>query len=155
MGFQELFQETAHRQERAQLPLLGALIERYTSQRPFAGKTIVFGHLLVRNSMVVVEALWRGGAEIVLTQAHPSPAEAPIHADLARHGLVVLPLDQAAREGEWFLDVGAVLGRRRLPRGAAEVTRTGVLHYQDLPCPVVSADDCRSKRIEGFFGTGD
>jgi adenosylhomocysteinase len=29
------------------------------------------------------------------------------------------------------------------------------MHYQGLPCPVVSADDCRAKRIEGFFGTGD
>jgi adenosylhomocysteinase len=155
MGFGELFQEAGHEQERAQLPLLTALIGRYSSERPFAGKTIVFGHLLVRNSMVVVEALWRGGAEIVLSLAHPSPAEAPVLADLARHGLTVLPPDEAVRAGEWFLDVGAVLGRFRLPRGAAEVTRTGVLHYRHLPCPVVSADDCRAKRIEGHFGTGD
>ena len=155
MGFQEMFHEPAHEQERAELPLLRALIERYASQRPFAGRTVVFGHLLVRNSMVVAEALWRGGVEIVLTEAHPSPAEATVRADLERHAIPVLPLDQAVRTGEWFFDVGAVLGRLRLPRGAAEVTRTGVMHYQRLPCPIVSADDCRAKRIEGFFGTGD
>jgi adenosylhomocysteinase len=116
---------------------------------------VVCGHLLVRNSVVVVEALWRGGAEIVLARAHPSPAEAPVLADLRRHGVPVLDVDEAAAGGDWFLDVGAVLGRRRIPRGAAEVTRTGVLHYLSIPCPVVSADDCRSKRIEGFFGTGE
>jgi adenosylhomocysteinase len=155
MGFSELFHEPAHENERAQLPLLRALIERYGGERPFEGKTVVFGHLLVRNSIVVAEALWRGGAEIVLSEAHPSPAEAPVRTDLDRHAIPVLPVDRAVRAGEWFLDVGAVLGRRRLPRGAAEVTRTGVLHYQGLPCPVISADDSRCKRIEGFFGTGD
>jgi adenosylhomocysteinase len=30
-----------------------------------------------------------------------------------------------------------------------------VLHYTGIDCPVVSADDCRAKRIEGFYGTGD
>jgi adenosylhomocysteinase len=71
------------------------------------------------------------------------------------HGVPVLAVEDAVRSGEWFLDVGAVLGRARRPRGAAEVTRTGVHHYRTIGCPVVSADDCRAKRIEGFFGTGD
>ena len=155
MGLRQLFDEPAQRQERAELPILRALIQRYATERPFLGRAVVFGHLLVRNSMVVVEALWRGGAEIVLCRAHPSPAEAPLLHDLQRHAIPVLEVDRAVIAGEWFLDVGAVLGRRRVPRGAAEVTRTGVLHYQHIVCPVISADDCRSKRIEGFFGTGE
>jgi adenosylhomocysteinase len=155
MGLRQLFEEPAHARERVELPLLRALVERYAAERPFLGRSVVFGHLLVRNSMVVLEALWRGGAEIVLCRAHPSPSETPILEDLGRHGLPVLDVDRAARSGDWFLDVGAVLGRSHVPRGAAEVTRTGVMHYQEIACPVVSADDCRSKRIEGFFGTGD
>ncbi|HMK09723.1 MAG TPA: NAD(P)-dependent oxidoreductase [Anaerolineales bacterium] len=155
MGLGELFGEPAHRHERSELPILTALIERYAEERPFAGTSVVFGHLLVRNSLVVLEALWRGGAEIALCRAHPSPAEAPILADLERLGVPTLEMDRAVQAGDWFLDVGAVLGRRRVPRGAAEVTRTGVLHYAHIACPVVSADDCRAKRIEGFFGTGD
>jgi adenosylhomocysteinase len=155
MPLGDLFAEPAHLTERDELPLLRALIERYRRARPFDGATVVFGHLLVRNSMVVAEAAWRGGAELVFAEAHPSPAEAPVRADLARHGVRVLPAAEAARAGEWFLDVGAVLGRCRLPRGAAEVTRSGVHYYRQLGCPVISADDCRAKRIEGFFGTGD
>jgi len=155
MGLRHLFEEPAHLQERAELPLLRALGERYAAERPFLDLSVVFGHLLVRNSMVVLEALWRGGADVVLCQAPPSPAEVPILEDLRRHAIPVREVDRAARSGDWFLDVGAVLGRRHVPRGAAEVTRTGVMHYLKIDCPVVSADDCRSKRIEGFFGTGE
>lgn len=155
MALDDLFSEPPHLAERSELPLLTRLIERYARERPFDGAEVVFGHLLVRNSMVVAEAAWRGGARLTFADAHPSPADAPVRADLLRHGVRVMPLEQAVRRGEWFLDVGAVLGRRRTPRGAAEVTRSGIHYYQDLACPVVSADDCRAKLIEGFFGTGD
>lgn len=154
-GLEAYFRLPAHLQEQAELPLLGSLIDRFSRELPFAGRSIVVGHILVRNSMVVVEALRRGGGEVVLAAAHPSPAEAPVLADLERLGVSVYPVRSAVMLGDWFLDVGAVLGRARVPRGAAEVTRTGIHHYRALGCPVVSADDCRAKRIEGFFGTGD
>lgn len=155
MSLTAYFETPAHRRERAQLPLLQSLADRYSHERPFAGVTVVFGHLLVRNAMVMVEALHRGGAQITLAKAHPSPAEAPVQADLAAAEVTVLPLERAVERGNLYLDVGAVLGRARQPKGAAEVTRTGVLHYQRMAVPVVSADDCRAKLIEGFFGTGD
>ena len=115
MGLRELFEEPAHLQERAELPILRALIQRYATERPFLGLSVALGHLLVRNSMVMVEALWRGGADIVLSRAHPSPAEGPILDDLRRHTIAVLDVDQAARSADWFLDVGAGLGRRHVP----------------------------------------
>lgn len=154
-GLEAYFDEPAHQREAAELPVLGRLVDRFSRERPFAGRSIVVGHVLVRNSMVVVEGVSRGGGEVVLAAAHPSPAEAPVLADLERHGVPVLAVPEACARGEWYLDVGAVLGRACRPRGAAEVTRTGVLHYRTIDCPVVSADDCRAKRIEGFFGTGD
>jgi adenosylhomocysteinase len=155
MSFDTLFAEPAHQAEKEDLPLLRSLTDRYATEHPFDGQTVVFGHLLVRNALPMVEALWRGGAQPVLCDAHPSPATGPVMADLRKHRIRVLSLDQAVRAGDLFLDVGAVLGRRRTPRAAAEVTRTGVLHYRRIACPMVSADDCRAKHIEGFFGTGD
>jgi adenosylhomocysteinase len=155
VGFADLFEEPAYQAERRDLPILRALIERYTRDRPFKDAAVVFGHLYVWNSIALVEALWRGGAHLILADAHPSPAAVPVRERLEHHGLPVLPVPSAVRSGEWFLDVGAVLGRARPPRGAAEVTRTGILHYAQIACPVVSADDCRAKRIEGFFGTGE
>lgn len=155
MSLDFFFSTPAQTTEKRDLPLLRALIERYADERPFAGARVAFGHILVRNSMVVAEALVRGGAELVLSDAHRSPASAPVEAELAAAGIAVLPVAEAARAADLFMDVNAVLGREHTPQAAAEVTRTGVVHYASIACPVVSADDCKAKRIEGFFGTGD
>ncbi len=155
MSLETYFSQQAHLKEKRDLPLLVALIERYSREKPFQGLQIVFGHLLVRNSMVVAEALVAGGAELIISKGFPSPASPPIIAELAQHEISVLPIPEAIHKGDNFLDVDAILGRHKTPQRAAEATRTGVHHYRDIPCPVVSADDSRAKRIEGFFGTGE
>ncbi len=149
------FDSPEQMEEKKDLPVLQALIRRYREEQPFRDCRVVFGHVLVRNALVMVEALCRGGAQVVLSRAHPSPAERPCLEALEALGLKVWPVAQAVALGDLYLDVAAVLGRQRPPRAAAEVTRTGVRYYRDIPCPVVSADDCLAKRIEGYFGTGD
>lgn len=155
MSLESLFQDAAHHAERDEMPLVRHLIDRYSHEQPFAGTTIVTAHVLVRNALPVAEALWRGGAQVIFANAFPSRSAAPVIGELQRAGVEVLAPEQAVLAGDLFLDVNAVLGRLRLPRAAAEATRTGVQHYTGLLCPVVSADDSRAKRIEGFFGTGD
>lgn len=149
------FQSSAHRRERAELPILSELINRFRQQSPFAGQTVVFGHILARNSLVMIEALEAGGASLVLSDAHNAPAADQVRAELARLAIPVLPVADAVQQGDLYLDVAAVLGRAKPPTAAAEVTRTGVLHYRSMGVPVVSADDARSKLIEGFYGTGE
>lgn len=155
MSLAAFFDTPDQRREKESLPLLRALIERYADEQPFRDCRVTFAHILVRNSLAVVEALVAGGAEVILSDAHHSPAADAVVADLAALGVPVLPLAEAAQAADLFLDVNAVLGRIRAPKAAAEVTRTGIFHYQNIDCPVISADDCRAKRIEGFFGTGD
>ncbi len=155
MSLAQLFSQPRFWQEAAAMPVTRAVSWRLGRLRPFAGRTVVFGHLLVWNSIVVAEALWRGGARLIFTDAHASPATRSVTELLRQLEVAVWPVDEAVRRGDLFFDVGAVLGRQRTPAAAAEVTRTGVLHYRTIPCPVVSADDCRAKLIEGFFGTGD
>jgi adenosylhomocysteinase len=155
MSLDAYFSEPAHLEEKQTLPLLCFLIERYHQEKPFDGLTVVLGHILVRNSMAAAEALWAGGAEVVLCDAFPSPATETVLSDLARHQVPVLTVEQAVKAGHIFVDTDAILGRQRTPRFAAEVTRTGVLHYSNIPSPVISADDSLAKRIEGFFGIGD
>lgn len=150
-----LFDSPEQVEEKKDLPVLRALIERYRQEQPFRDCRVVFGHVLVRNALVMVEALCQGGAQVVFSRAHPSPAERPCLEALAGLGLRVWPVERAVALGDLYLDVAAVLGRQRPPRAAAEVTRTGVRHYRHIPCPVISADDCLAKRIEGYFGTGD
>ncbi|QYK51542.1 MAG: hypothetical protein KF701_03395 [Anaerolineales bacterium] len=155
MPLSSVFSTPAQRTEKETLPILRALIERYQDEQPFEGLLVAFSHILVRNSLAVAEALAAGGAELVLCDAYRSPASAAVEAELAAAGVAVLPVADAAQAADIFVDVNAALGRKRTPRAAAEVTRTGVVHYTNIACPVVSADDCKAKRIEGFFGTGD
>ena len=96
MSLVQFFDTPAQTEEKRNLPLLRALIARYADERPFAGAQVAFGHILVRNSMVVAEALVRGGAELVLSNAHRSPASAPVEAELAAAGMRVLPVAEAA-----------------------------------------------------------
>ncbi len=155
MSLEAVFSDAGQAEEWAEMPILRALRRRYAQEQPFQGEKVVFGHILVRNALCVIECLHAGGAEVLLTEAHPSPADADVRALLGKHQVPILPLTEAVRLADLYLDVGAVLGRLRRPRAAAEVTRTGIRHYRSIRCPVVSADDCRSKLIEGFFGTGD
>jgi adenosylhomocysteinase len=154
-SLQTYFELPGHEQERAQLPILAELIDRYRHETPFHGQTVVFGHVLARNSLVMVEAMVAGGAEVVLSDAHDAPGARQVRADLAQLSIPVLPVDQAVQQAGLYLDVAAVLARAKAPLAAAEVTRTGVLHYLTVDVPVVSADDARSKLIEGFYGTGE
>ncbi|MDX1600015.1 MAG: hypothetical protein R3191_00720 [Anaerolineales bacterium] len=155
MGLKTYFNSAAHQAERDELPLLRTLIERYAEQRPFDGVAVVCGHLLVRNALVMVEALSAGGAQVILSRAHPTPADQEVRSELGRAGVEVHSVEGAVEMGSTYLDVGAVLGRANPPTGAAEITRTGVLHYERMRVPVVSADHSRAKLVEGFFGTGD
>lgn len=155
MSLSTLFQESWYIAERGSLPLVDAVIERFAAERPFSGERVAFGHILVRNSMPLVEALWRGGAEVLISDALQGSASGFVKAELARHDVRLWPADEAAAHGELHLDVNALLGRRRTPRAASEITRTGILHYERLGCPVVSADDSMAKRIEAYHGTGD
>ena len=149
------FNSQAHIDERKNLPILSELIERYQDQKPFRNLSIAFGHLLVRNSLVTAEALVAGGANLLLAEAFQSPSTEILKAELQDANIPIFSVQDAAKAADIFLDVNAVLGRERAPKIAAEVTRTGIHHYQSISSIVISADACRSKRIEGFFGTGD
>jgi adenosylhomocysteinase len=155
MSLEQFFSDPANAAEKQTLPVLRALTERYADEKPFAGLKVALGYLLVRNSMIVFEAVWRGGAEIVIADAFASPATAPVLADLARYDVPVYSIAEAVKQTDLYMDINCTLGRVKAPRAAVEITRTGVHHYEHIACPVVSADNCRAKKIEGFFGTGD
>ena len=155
MAFQEYFAQPQHLLEKQNLPLLRKLITRYRHQKPISGITVVFGHLLVRNSLAMIEALVAGGAKPILAHILPTPVDNAVRAALARADIPVNSPTEAVRFSDIYIDVNAILGRVQAARFAAEVTRTGIHHYQKIPTTVISADDSLAKRIEGFFGTGD
>ncbi|KAA3642327.1 MAG: hypothetical protein DWQ07_25170 [Chloroflexi bacterium] len=155
MSLQDYFANPKHLAEKGELPLLSNLIERYHEERPFDGLDVVFGHVLVRNSLVMLEALVAGGANPIIAHIMPTPADEPVLAELTRANIPVLTPTEAVQHSDVYIDVNAALGRQQVPSFAAEVTRTGIHHYQDIDTTIISADNSKAKNIEGFFGTGD
>ena len=155
MSLWELFDTADYRSGTTDLLLCAALTCRFADERPFVGVRVVVGHPLLYNSLAISEAIMRGGGEVVLTKNFTSTASATIEHRLRALDVPVLDLAEAAAAGDLFIDVNAALGRTRTPRIATEITRTGVLHYAQIPCPTLSADDTRAKLIEGSLGIGD
>jgi adenosylhomocysteinase len=155
MGLEAILASPAYRVERKDLRVIGAVIERFADERPLAGVRVVISHLLAWNSLSMVEALWRAGARLVLCNGYPSPRTDALFAELEHNAWPVLPIEQAVRSGDYFVDAGGVLGRLWTPRAAAEITRTGELYYAEVPCPVISIDRSRVKRFEDYLGTGE
>jgi adenosylhomocysteinase len=155
MELEKYFSGPAHQTEKETLKVIHKVIERFARERPLEGVRAVAGHLIARNSITMVEALWRGGAQVVLCNPYPSARSDSLFADLAENGFPVSPVDEAVRVSDFFMDNGGALVQRRTPRAAAEVTRTGELYYRDKPCPVISVDRSRVKHLEDFLGTGE
>ena len=156
MKLEQFFNSPAYQAEKERdLFIMQEIIERMADEKPLQGVSIVFGHLIVMNAMTIIEAFWRGGAQIYPCSLFHNASMDALCAELAAHGLPVLPIEEAAQKGDIFLDVAGALGQVRIPQAAVEVTRTGELFYQDINCPVISIDRARIKHFEDFMGTGE
>jgi adenosylhomocysteinase len=156
MTLEQFFSTPAYQVEKERdLFIMQEVIERMADEKPLQGVSVVFGHLIVMNAMTIVEALWRGGAQIFPCSLFHNASMDALCAELAEYGLPVLPIAEAARQGDIFLDIAGALGQIRTPRAAVEVTRTGELFYQEINCPVISIDRARIKHFEDFMGTGE
>jgi hypothetical protein len=71
---------------------------------------VALAHVLVRNSMLLTEALWASGANVYLSEAFPSLAAEPVTTELAEEGASVLPLYEEVEKADLCMDLGAVLG---------------------------------------------
>lgn len=151
----QLSQTAAYRAQTADLPLLDEIAIRYADERPFADLRVVCGHVLVVNTVAAMRVLAIGGADVIFCDPFPSPVTQQVAGHLQAHRIPVLPVDDAVNAADLFLDVTAVLGRRRLPRGAAEISRSGEYFYRDQASVTVTVDSAQVKKIETFFGIGD
>lgn len=154
-GLTALSHTAAYRARAAELPLLDELAIRYADERPFADLRVVCGHVLVVNTLAAMRVLAMGGADVIFCDPFPSPVTRRIARELHACNIPVLSMDGAVDSADLFLDVTAVLGRRRLPRGAAEISRSGEHFYRDQACITVTVDSAQIKKIETFFGIGD
>jgi adenosylhomocysteinase len=154
-SLRSFFNRADYRRGTDDLLLCRELCARYADERPFEGIEVVIGHPLVWNSIILAEAIARGGGRPVIAHPFPSRATAVVESALHESGVAIFDVPTAAAAGDLFIDVNAVLGRARTPTFATEITRTGVMHYRNIRCPTLSADDTRTKLIEASLGMGD
>jgi adenosylhomocysteinase len=156
MNLEQFFDTPAYLAEKQDdLQIIQQVIERMAAERPLAGARLVVGHLIVLNSITMIEALHRGGAQVALCNAFPTQSMDALVAELSRHGLPVLPPKEAVQQGELFLDTAGFLGSHGTPKAAVEVTRTGEYVYEKADFPVITIDQARIKLFEDFLGTGE
>ena len=107
------------------------------------------------NSVTLFEPLWRGGAEITVCTPFQCERTRSLVRELLLHDFPILPVEEAVKAGDYFIDNADMLGKRRTPKGAVEVTRTGDWVYESLLCPTISIDQSRLKYLEDHLGVGE
>jgi adenosylhomocysteinase len=155
MDIAEYLVSPHYKAEKQDMPVIQAVIDRLSEERPFQGARVAVAHLLSLNSVTMLEAFWRGGAELILCNPFLSPRSTATADELTANGFRFFPVTEAAERAEYFIDNAGSLGKLRTPKAAVEVTRTGEYVYQSASCPVISVDRSRIKYLETYMGTGE
>jgi adenosylhomocysteinase len=166
------------------MPLVAGLMERFASQRPFSGLTIVACLHVTAETAMLVRLLRAGGAAVRLAASNPLSTQDDIAAALAvRYGIAVFARAGVDRRGYYrhielalgqgadlIIDDGGDLVNTLHTtaaavlagvRGGCESTTTGVIRLRRMAAegalafPVIAANDTPAKRlVEGMCGTG-
>lgn len=155
MSIRAYIESKEHQEEKKDMKVMQAVIDRMAYEKPFKGLHLVSGQLLVRNSIVLYEALWRGGATVTLCNPFFCDRSLLLANELIAAGFSIFPVREAAYMGDWFVDAAGVLGQKKIPQGAVEATRTGHYVYQSVNCSTICIDSSQIKHLEDYLGTGE
>jgi adenosylhomocysteinase len=167
-----------------QMPVLGAIRERFARERPLAGVRIAACLHITAETANLVRALLAGGAEVSLCAANPLSTQDDVAAALrAEHGAAVFGargedraayeralLELVSRAPQIVVDDGAELivcahretgEAARALLGATEETATGLVRLRamaaerTLRCPVLAINETLTERLfNDRYGTG-
>lgn len=153
-------------------PILPGLGNRWAATRPWEGMTVGLHLHLTTLTAALVQELTLGGGRWILSAANPATTDAGVVAFLRGNGLEVHSgggvedgIQSTLRaHPDLVADVGFQIGAAAMesgvhPRGAVEITRTGVTRMRaraPLPFPVMNINDGRLKpAVENRHGVGE
>ncbi|MCY0907243.1 MAG: adenosylhomocysteinase [Sulfobacillus thermotolerans] len=165
------------------MPVLGALRERYASEKPFTDQRIAISLHLEAKTAVLAELLHIGGATVSITSSNPLSTQDDVAAALAERGVTVHAFRGATDEEfdrlhQRVLDLeptliiddgGELTDRLHSSRssladrvkGGAEETTTGVTRLRALAregklrYPMIAVNDADMKHLfDNQYGTG-
>ena len=140
-------------------PFLTAQREAANRERPYNGLRIIDNTPLTLTTLLKIEVLLLGGADVTVRLSDVLPASQPMIDLLKAANVKLCTNNQFPTAYDFHLDCCAELLAHTIPptRGATELTQTGEVLYQQkkLGYPVISINDSPIKSLETFFGTGD
>ncbi|WP_169054223.1 NAD(P)-dependent oxidoreductase [Nitratireductor sp. XY-223] len=144
-------------------PFLQDLGSEWAQSRPLAGLRILHNIPLTRETMLKLEPLYLGGADVTVTHLElPGLEPKEDCVDLLRDAGATVELDHRRINGTFdiALDCCAqvpAMENVNIERGYVELTQSGTPIYSELETdlPVYSLDLSKLKCLEGMFGTGE
>ena len=142
-----------------EIPFLNKQLQRVTKTRPYNGVSILHNIPFTKETIVKLETLYAGGANITVTSPSFMDADSNLIQEFINAGgnwKEQIDLDNS--NFDFHLDCAAeLLGKNPPNIGAVELTATGTKKYEsvELEYPVISVDQSGIKNIECVLGTGE
>ena len=128
------------------------------TEKPYQGLRILHNIPLTLETVLKIEVLLLGGAEVTASCITALPPSEEALALLRAAQVDVQIEHRFSGDYDFHLDCcGELIGIAPPKRGAVELTQTGSALYKkaSLSYPVLSIDDSELKLLETLFGTGD
>ena len=137
----------------ADYPVIRAQAADFARRRPFAGVRILEATPLFFNTSAKILPLMAGGAEITLSLIPGVPRDERFIQWISSNGIATTctPDDSF----DLISDCIGLHSKLHPHIGYAELTHSGISHYEHCTKPCFNSDGGRIKRIEGALGTGD
>lgn len=152
------FQQIHHIYDIGDIPFLQRQKKRVLRTKPYQGLKILHNIPLTLESLLKIENLWLGGADLTVTSpTFMQPNFLAINI-LKEAGIKVQIEHNFVDDFDFCLDCCGELLNQVTPRiGTSEITRTGSIQYgkATIDYPVISIDDCKIKNLEAVLGTGE
>ncbi|MAZ39810.1 MAG: hypothetical protein CMF49_06780 [Legionellales bacterium] len=155
----DAFKVAHQKYKQEEMPFLWQSRTQAIHKKPYSGLKILQNIPLTMESVLKIEPLVLGGAEVTVSNIMSMPPEKKA-LDILKAANINIQLEHVyiRDEYDFCLDCcGELLGVISPRRGAVELTQTGTIKYKNsnLTYPLISIDDSKIKLLETFFGSAD
>lgn len=140
----------------SEYPCLDEQFQRFATDKPLAGRKVLYGAPLTRNTQVALLPMLASEAELTVSWPPIIPPDQKVLELLQKEGVECLPEASSSHCFDVILDCCGANASCQATAGYVELTRSGLRHYQcakDKTC--IDIDSTRVKKAETILGTGD
>lgn len=145
--------------DKGQYPFLQKQLKRVAKNLPYKGLRILHNIPFTRETIVKLETLYVGGADLVVTSPSFMEVDRELVYQFVQAGGDWVPIEKIRHQSfDITMDCAAELLDKTSPSiGGVEITGTGTNKYKaaEIDYPVISVDQSKIKHLEGVLGTGE